>query len=104
MPASVCCKSDLTVAVYRGTDGTTPIASSAVKIDNLAGSAHTSPTVTATEDTNWLVTYWVDRSNDATGWLDLVGATQRLEGPPSDTGSAHVDGPAGGQQRLGGPR
>jgi PKD repeat protein len=88
--SSAAAKADLTVAVYRGADGTTPIASSAAKIDNAAGSAHTSPTVTAAEDTGWLVTYWADRSNDATGWLDLVGATQRLEGQPSDTGSAHV--------------
>jgi PKD repeat protein len=90
--SSATAKSDLTVAVYRGTDGTPPITSSAVKIDNLAGSAHTSPTVTATEETDWLVTYWVERSSDATGWLDLVGATQRLEGAPSDTGNAHVTG------------
>ena len=83
-------KSDLTVAVYRGTHGTTPIASSAAKIDNAAGSAHTSPAVTATGNTDWLLTYWVDRSNDATGWLDFVGPTQRLEGLPSDTGSAHI--------------
>ena len=84
-------KSDLTVAAYRGTDGITPIASSAAKIDNSAGSAHTSPTVTATDDKDWLVTYWADRSNDATGWLDLVGATQRLEGTPG-SGNAHVVG------------
>ncbi len=90
--SSAAAKSDLTVAVYRGADGATPIASSAAKIDNAAGSAHTSPTVTATDDTSWLVTYWADRSSDATGWLDLVGATQRLEGAPSDTGSAHVTG------------
>jgi hypothetical protein len=89
--ASVGIKSDLSVAVYRGTDSTTPIATSAARIDNSAGSAHTSPTVTATADRDWLVTYWADRSNDATGWLDLVGATQRLEGPPS-SGSAHVVG------------
>jgi PKD repeat protein len=88
--SDIAAKSDLTVAVYRGTDGTTPIASSAVKIDNAAGSAHTSPAVTATEDTDWLVTYWAERSSDATGWLDLVGATQRLEGLPSDSGSAHI--------------
>ncbi len=102
-------KTDLTVAVYRGTDGTTPIASSAAKIDNAAGSAHTSPGVTATDNTSVLVTYWADRSNDTTAWLDLVGPTQRLEGLPSDSGSAHVtalladsDGPvsAGAQGEL----
>ena len=88
--SSAISKSDLTVAVYRGTDGTTPITSSAAKIDNVAGSAHTSPAVTATGNTDWLLTYWADRSNDATGWLDLVGPTQRVEGAPSDTGNAHI--------------
>jgi hypothetical protein len=83
-------KSDLTVAVYRGTDGTTPISSSAAKIDNAAGSAHTSPAVTATGDTDWLVTYWADRSNDTTGWTAPVGPTVRHEGPTTDTSTAHV--------------
>ncbi len=83
-------KSNLTVAVYRGTDGTSPIASSAAKIDNAAGSAHTSPGVTATDNTSVLVTYWADRSNDTTAWLPLVGPTERYEGPSTDTTSAHV--------------
>ena len=88
--SSAAAKSDLTVAVYRGVDGGTPITASASKIDNAAGSAHTSPTVTATSGKDWLVTYWADRSGDATGWNPLVGATERLEGLPSDTGNAHI--------------
>ena len=39
--SSVAAKADLTVAVYRGTHGTTPIASIASKIDNTPGAAHT---------------------------------------------------------------
>ena len=39
------------MAAYRNTDGTTPIAASASKIDNAAGAAHTSPAVTAANDT-----------------------------------------------------
>ena len=88
--SSATSSSDLTVAVYRGTDGTTPIADSAAKIDNAAGSAHTSPAVTASDDTDWLLTYWADRSNDTTGWMDLVGPTVRLEGLPSSTANYHV--------------
>jgi PKD repeat protein len=88
--SSAISKSNLTVAVYRGTDGAMPIASSAAKIDNASGSAHTSPTVTATDDTNWLVTYWADRSNDTTGWTGPVGPTVRQEGPSTDTSNSHV--------------
>jgi PKD repeat protein len=88
--SSATAKSDLTVAVYRGTDGTTPIASSASKIDNAAGAAHTSPAVNATGDTDWLLTYWADRSNATTGWTAPAGPTVRRAGLPSDAGSAHV--------------
>ncbi len=90
--SSAITKSDLTVAVYRGTHGTTPIASSASKIDNAAGAAHTSPAVTATGDTDWLVTYWADRSNTTTGWAAPAGQSVRWPGQASDTGSAHVIG------------
>jgi PKD repeat protein len=93
--ASVAAKADLTVAVYRGTDGTTPIATLASKIDNAAGAAHTSPAVTATGDTNWLVTYWADRSNTTTAFNALTGPdapTVRRAGLASDTGSAHAIG------------
>ena len=88
-------KSDLTVAVYRNTDGTTPIAVSASKIDNAAGAAHTSPAVTSTGSTNWLLTYWADRSNTSTTIAAPTGPnapTVRVQGLPSDTGSAHAVG------------
>jgi hypothetical protein len=88
--SSAVAKSDITVAVYRGTDSTTPIASSASKIDNTAGAAHTSPAVTATGDKDWLVTYWADRSDTTTGWTAQAGPTVRVAGAASDTGSAHV--------------
>jgi PKD repeat protein len=93
--ASAIAKSDLTVAVYRNTDGTTPIAVSASKIDNAAGAAHTSPSVTSSGSTNWLLTYWADRSNTSTTIAAPTGPnapTVRAQGLPSDTGSAHAVG------------
>ena len=45
-------KSDLTVAAYRGVNGTTPIAASASKTDDAAGAGHISPAVTATDSTS----------------------------------------------------
>ncbi len=88
--SSAITKSDLTVAVYRGTNLATPISSSAVTIDNAAGSAHVSPAVTATGSTDWLVTYWADRSNNTTGFTAPAGVTVRQAGLPSDAGSAHT--------------
>ncbi len=85
-------KVDLSVSVYRGTDGTAPIASTASKIDNGAGAAHTSPGVTAADSTSWLVTYWADRSNTTTAFSAPAGVTVRKAGLPSDSGSAHVIG------------
>ncbi len=85
-------KVDLSVAVYRGLDGTTPIAGTASKIDNGAGAAHTSPAVTATGGTSWLVTYWADRSNTTTGFTAPANVAVRAAGLPSDGGSAHAIG------------
>ncbi len=90
--SSTITKSDLTVAVYRGTNGATPISSSASKIDNASGAAHVSPAVTATGSTDWLVTYWADRSNNTTGFTPPAGVTVRQAGLPSDAGSAHATG------------
>ena len=97
-------KSDLTVAIYRNTDGTTPIAVSASKIDNAAGAAHTSPAVTSTGSTNWLLTYWADRSNTST----TIAAphrpnapTVRVAGPAVRHGQCPRRGPARRQQRSG---
>ena len=84
-------KADLTVSVYRGTDATNPIADSASKIDDAPGAAHTSPAVTATNNTSWLVTYWADRSTTSTGWTAPASQTVRWPGQP-DTSSAHALG------------
>jgi hypothetical protein len=75
--SSVLCKSDLTVVAYRGLNGTTPIAASASKTDDVAGAAHVSPAVTATDGTSWLVTYWADKSTDTTGFSTPAGQTVR---------------------------
>ena len=91
--SSIAAKADLTVAVYRGTHGSTPIASIASKIDNAPGAAHTSPAVTSTSTTDWLVTYWADRSNTTTGFTaPPLPTTVRRAGLASDTGSAHAIG------------
>ena len=49
---------------------------------------HTTPTVTASGATNWLVSFWSDKSSATTGWTGPAGQTQRAEG--SATGSGHM--------------
>ena len=75
--ATAFAKSDLTVAAYRGLNGTTPIAASASKTDDAAGAAHISPAVTAADTTSWLVTYWADKSTDTTGFTAPANQTVR---------------------------
>jgi PKD repeat protein len=82
-------KSDITVAAYRGTDGTSPIATSASRLDNASGAAHTSPAVTATDDASWLVTYWADKSSDTTGWTAPGGQSVR-QAVPTTSSSGHI--------------
>jgi PKD repeat protein len=80
-------KSDITVAAYRGTDGSS-VAASASKVVNTAGATHTSPAVTATGDQSWLVTYWGEKSNDTTSWTAPAGQSQRATSAGS--GSGHI--------------
>ena len=82
-------KSDLTVASYRGLDGTTPIAASASKTDNATGATHVSPAVTATDTTSWLVTYWADKSDNTTGWTAPAGETVR-QAAATVSGTGHI--------------
>jgi len=87
--SSAICKSDLTVAVYRGTNGTTPIAASASKTDDASGAAHVSPAVTAADGTSWLVTYWADKSTDTTGFSAPAGQTVRRAAATASS-SGHI--------------
>jgi glycerophosphoryl diester phosphodiesterase len=81
-------KSDLTVAAYRGTLATGPVAASASKVDNTSGATHVSPAVTAVSSGSWLVTYWGDKSAATTGWAAPTGQSVRARSFGSST--AHV--------------
>jgi hypothetical protein len=69
-------KSHVAVAAYDGTDPTDPVAASASGQDS-GGAAHTSPPVTAPAGTNWLVTYWADKSSTTTAWTAPPEVTVR---------------------------
>ena len=83
-------KSDMALAVYRGTDGTTPVAASAGALDNTTTTAHTSPTVNAPAGSKWLVTYWADKSTSTSAWTAPGGQTTRSTA--FGTSSGHMAG------------
>jgi hypothetical protein len=70
-------KADITVVAYRGTESGSPIEASASTVDNVAGADHTSPSVTAVGETNWLVTYFGEKSGETTAWTSPSGQSQR---------------------------
>jgi PKD domain len=70
-------RSEMTVGAYRGT-GTTPVASSASNLDTAPGANHVSPVVSAVGNTDWLVTYWADKSGSST--TDAAGVTTTVPG------------------------
>ncbi len=87
--SSTTAKSDLTVAVYRGLDGTTPIAASASKVDTVASTAHVSPAVTAADGTSWLVSYWADKATNTTALTAPAGQTVRA-GAATAVSGGHI--------------
>ena len=82
-------KSQISIAAYRGTDATTPVAASASGQDG-ATASHTSPTVVAPAGNNWLVTYFADESSGTSGWTPP--ASQTLRNTLSHSGSGHMSG------------
>jgi glycerophosphoryl diester phosphodiesterase len=84
--SSVYVKSDVTVAAYRGTAASGPVAASAAKVDNTAGASHVSPAVTAVGSRSWLVTYWGDKSAATTRWTAPTGQSVRASSFGSSTG------------------
>ena len=83
-------KSDMALAVYRGTDGTTPVAASAGALDNTTTTAHTSPTVNAPAGSKWLITYWADKSTSTSAWTAPGG--QNTRSTAFGTSSGHMAG------------
>jgi hypothetical protein len=79
-------KSDTTVAAYRGTSAGSPVAGSAVDVDDLPGAAHLSPSVSAADGSSWLVTYWADKSTATTAWTAPAGQSVRSTEFGSSTG------------------
>ena len=60
-------RSDTTLASYRGV-GSPATSAAAITAQNVANPVHQTPTVNAANGTNWLVSFWTDKSSATTGW------------------------------------
>ena len=83
-------RSDMTIASYRGL-ASNAISASAITAQN-ANPVHQTPTVTAPDGSNWLVSFWTDKSSStttaATTWAGPANQTQRSMG--AGTGASHM--------------
>ncbi len=70
-------KGVLTVAAYRGTDGTNPIAHHAAAIQPATTTTHVTPSVASSTPDGWRVSYWSTKSSAVTSLTPQGGETQR---------------------------
>ena len=103
---SALAKSDLGVQVYRGSGGASTVTAHTASVDQVSGTTHTAPTLTA-RDGDWVVSQWIAKSSGDTAWATPAG-TQRRSGVTGvggghltslgvDTGAGVPAGNAGGK-------
>jgi hypothetical protein len=85
---SVINKADLTVAAYRGTSGTGPVDVQASSVQTVTTVNHPAPSVTTTQDGDWVVVYWADKSSANTG--DTIPASLTLRRAMSGSSGGHI--------------
>jgi hypothetical protein len=85
--SSVINKADLTVAAYRGT-GSSAVDVQAVRVQTTTTSSHPAASVTPTQDGDWVLVYWADKSSTNTGFSIPASLTQRRA--MSGTGGGHI--------------
>lgn len=78
--ASSANKRYVNMAVYSGTDTTTPVQADQTFVEVTAGTGHAAPTVSVTGTGCWIVEAWGDRGSPATtSWTPPAGFTKRDE-------------------------
>jgi hypothetical protein len=75
MTNSAFAKAVLSLAVYTGTDLTSPVVAWANSADG-GGTSHTTPSVTATNG-DWVVSFWTDKSTAVSQWTPGGGVVSR---------------------------
>lgn len=92
-------KSTMSVAAYRGSDGSAYLGS-AQALQNSSSTSHTTPTLSA-PDGAWLVSYWSAKSPSSVTWALPSGVENRAESAGTGGGNikglvADSDGPVSG--------
>jgi hypothetical protein len=91
VPSSTMVKSDITVAAYRPTAGSTlSIASSAQATSAVAANQLTTPQVNVTDPSSWLVSYWGAKSSGTVAFTTPNG--QQARSGSVGTGSGSISG------------
>ncbi|MFL6135473.1 MAG: PKD domain-containing protein, partial [Nocardioidaceae bacterium] len=85
---STIAKSDMTVAAYRSTTGTTNLGPSASVLSTESTTNHTTPTVNAALGGSWLVSYWAKESSTVPTWTAPVG--QALRSGSTGSGGGNI--------------
>jgi len=85
---STIAKSDMTVAAYRSTTGTTNLGPSASVLSTETTANHTTPTVNAVSGGSWLVSYWAKESSTVPTWTAPVG--QALRSGSTGSGGGNI--------------
>ncbi len=74
---SVRVKSELSVAAYRSSAGTSAVTASAGASVAAGATAHRTPATSATQDGSWLVSYWAGKAASAPTWTAPTNAPRR---------------------------
>ena len=76
----------LTLAAYRGTDASGPVASITGASEPANTASHVTPSVANSTNGAWRVSYWSDKSSATTGWTAPGGETSRATSAGSGGG------------------
>lgn len=79
-------KVGLTLAAYRGTDTSDPLASVTGAAETATTAVHRTPTVPNATDGARRVSYWSDKTNGTTGWIPPAGEVARATTVGSGSG------------------
>lgn len=80
-------KADLAVTAYRAVSGT-PIDVSAVNVQTATTTQYVAPSVTPTQEGDWVVVYWADKSSTNTGHTIPASLTRRRT--TTGSGGGHI--------------
>ena len=76
--------------VYRGVSASNPVQSAALVPETTASKTHTTPTLTNSSGTSWLLSFWSEKSSATTGGLTAAASGLQQRDYSLGTAGAHV--------------